>query len=79
VRRSRGADLHMAQVGTMNRLPIERCRACDTYCDGCAFSKVYPSRANRNAMRGIVNGAVAGVILWAVLAVFLFYAFRVSI
>lgn len=31
------------------------------------------------AFRGILNGVVAGVILWALIAVLLFYGFRVAI
>ena len=32
-----------------------------------------------NALRGIVNGIIAGVIAWSVLIVALFYGFRITL
>lgn len=57
-------------------VPI-RCEHCDRYCDDqCAVAR----RENTtSAARGIINGLTLGVIMWALLAVFLFYGFRITL
>lgn len=48
----------------------QRCEACDRYCDGCSFSKVYPPRDSPlDAAEGIIFGAMIGLAAWLIFAV----------
>ena len=51
----------------------ERCDHCDRYCDGCSVSRA-EKQDPLDAARGIVNGALLGLVAWALFVGLLFAA-----
>lgn len=53
-----------------------RCEACDRYCDGCSFSKVYQAEEDPlAAAKGVLLGALLGLTAWSLFVGFLLAAY----